>query len=128
MGDQKPEAVKQASLGDSDIGTERRLHRRTFLGATGILLAGGAAAMVAGARTNAKQGGQGDQLRPTDQPPPPPPDQARPADPPPDPDRVSDAEKKRRKREREREEREERERESQNPDRPRPADPAPPPQ
>jgi len=127
MGDQEPEAIKHASLGDSDIVTERRLHRRAFLGTTGMFLAGGAAAMLAGARGIARQGGQGDQPRPTDQPPPLPADQARPTDPPPDPDKVSDDEKKRRKREREREEREERERERQDPDKPRPADPAPPP-
>ena len=50
MSDQKPEAVKQASLTDEEIVTERKLPRRAFLSTTGVLLAGGAAAVVAGAR------------------------------------------------------------------------------
>lgn len=123
MEDRRPKTVNRASLTDDEIVSENGLHRRAFLGATGIFLAGGAAAVVAGARGVAQQVSQSDQPRPADQPPPtdpPSPTDARPAD----TYKETDDEKKRRKKEREREEKE-RERRS-DPDKPRPTDPAPP--
>jgi hypothetical protein len=50
MSDHKPDPVKPASLTDEEIVTERKLPRRAFLSTTGVLLAGGAAAVVAGAK------------------------------------------------------------------------------
>lgn len=55
MSDHKPEAIDQKSLTNDEIVTGRKVARRAFLTATGMLLAGGAALMVAGARDAAAQ-------------------------------------------------------------------------
>src|SRR5438067_2477769 len=112
MGDQRPEASSRETLTNEEIVTERRLRRRAFLSATGVFVAGGAASVVAGARTLAQQVIQNDQPkqdpdkpRHTDQPKPsdqpPPTDQPRPSDQPPpaDPDqpREGDPDKKKKR-------------------------------
>jgi hypothetical protein len=59
MSDHKPEAIDQKSLTNDEIVTGRKVARRAFLSATGLLLAGGAALMVAGARGAAQDAAQG---------------------------------------------------------------------
>ncbi|HEV2425259.1 MAG TPA: hypothetical protein VGZ29_10570 [Terriglobia bacterium] len=89
MGDHKQETVSQGTLTNGEILTERKVRRRAFLSTTGVLLAGGAATVVAGVRATAQDvTPQGDPNRqqPAD------PNQQPPADPPrqSDPDRPTD--------------------------------------
>ena len=89
MNDQKLDGAKPISLSDEEIITERKLPRRAFLSTTGVLLAGGAAAVVAGAKAVAKDfTPQGDPDKPKPADPDKPsdqkrgdPDKPRPADP-----------------------------------------------
>lgn len=56
MADKKPKVGKQESprtITDDQIVTERKLPRRSFLSGTATLLAGGAAALIAGKRAEA---------------------------------------------------------------------------
>ena len=86
------EALKNTqTLMDDEIVTERKVARRAFLSSSGVLLAGGALAVVAGARAMAQDGTpqQADPDKPRD------PDKRRDPDKPRDPDRPRDPDKAR---------------------------------